>query len=367
MHGQSVQPLNAGTGNRATVFETIAFFTTLIALLALRALAPSLGLLDQPGGRKQHAVATPVVGGIAIYVGLLCGLLAMGAHIPCAVLLGMGLLFVVGGFIDDRIGLPPRLRFLKQLLFVLCLPLVLPWTVPQLGDLFGFGTVALGMFALPFTVLAIIALINGTNMLDGSDGLAGGCAAVGLAGLALVASWHGITQPLPALSVLLATLAAFLLFNLPLGINRRLRVFMGDAGSNFLGFALAYCALWILEEGAHQAIPPALMVWMLPLPVFEIFYTPVRRLLAGRGFTGADSDHWHHRLRAAGWRAPGILALYLSFSLASVALGLLLHAQLPDWTLGYGFVLWFLLWNLLLRWLGRSSVLQACHARQASW
>ena len=337
-----------------------AFLVGLAVLLILRELSPRLGLLDLPGGRKHHAAATPVVGGIAIFAGFAAGLLLAGLHMHCLVLLCVGLLFMVGGLIDDRLGLPARLRFLKQLLFVLCLPLVLPWSVPHLGDLLGFGVVTLGVLALPFTVVAIIALVNGTNMLDGSDGLAGGCVMVGLTGFALTASLNGITQPLQALSILMAALGAFLLFNLPVPATRRLRVFMGDAGSNFLGFALAYFALWILEAGEHSLLPPALIVWMLPLPIFEIFFTPARRLLSGKGFSHADSDHWHHRLRAAGWSASSILALYLAFSAVSVALGLLIHVNLPEHFLVYCYLLWFMAWIGGLRLLTRQAPLAEC-------
>jgi UDP-N-acetylmuramyl pentapeptide phosphotransferase/UDP-N-acetylglucosamine-1-phosphate transferase len=330
------------------------------SLLLLRQHATALGLVDRPDARKCHPHPTPVVGGLAIFVGMVAGLAvsAVGAGKvarPEVVLVMMGLQFVAAGLLDDLMPLQARMRFLKQLLFVVWLPLVLPWSVQNLGDLVGLGLVQLGWLALPFTFIAMVALVNGTNMLDGMDGLAGSCSAIGLAGLAIVGWQTGLVAALPAVLCLLAGLVAFLACNLPLGFNGRLRLFMGDAGSNFLGFAMAFLALWLLEAGGHERIAPALIVWLLPLPVFEIFYTPVRRRLAGQAATAADRNHWHHRLLAAGWSAPQVVALYAGFSLASVLIGLLLNHHAPAWTQGCGFVLWFGLWLLLQRLLTRQK------------
>ncbi|MEY4375478.1 MAG: hypothetical protein RJB26_28, partial [Pseudomonadota bacterium] len=193
----------------------------------------------------------------------------------------------------------------------------------ELGNLFGFGVVSLGVFAWPFTAVACMALINAFNMLDGMDGLAGGVAVVAFAGMVVLAGGHGGAPTVLLLATsMVGALSAFLLFNLPASYNRRVRTFMGDAGSTLLGFVLAALALRLVQPD-RAAISPVCVLWLVPIPIFELFASTTRRALQGKSPLAADNGHFHHRLMAAGFSVRAIFFTYFCFSVLSVAVGVL--------------------------------------------
>src|SRR5699024_3391704 len=149
-----------------------AFFIVLLAVPILRAPAHQINLVDHPGGRKRHACAVPMIGGLAMFAGFGIALMLVEASLrPFASLLaGMGLLLMVG-VIDDLIDIKPGAKLFAQIIAAL---LMTSWGVVQvgsLGDLVGIKPIELGEWAIPFTVLCTVLLINAVNMADGSDGL----------------------------------------------------------------------------------------------------------------------------------------------------------------------------------------------------
>jgi UDP-GlcNAc:undecaprenyl-phosphate GlcNAc-1-phosphate transferase len=221
--------------------------------------------------------------------------------------------------------------------------------VHDLGDLLGLGEIGLGWLALPFTVIACMALINAFNMLDGLDGLAGGCGLIAFAGLAAIALMHGApTSAILAFSMLGACVG-FLLFNLPTKFNRKLRTFMGDAGSTLLGFMLACIAL-ILIQPARADIPPVFILWTMPIPIFELFTTTGRRLFRGMSPMRADDGHFHHYFVKAGFSVRLVFSLYVAVSLLSVWGGIAaLQAGVPEPVMFGFFLFFFALWLAFVR------------------
>ena len=137
---------------------------------------------------------------------------------------------------------------------------------------------------------------------------------------------------------------AFLLFNLPLHFNRSVRTFMGDAGSTLLGFVLAGMALALVQP-TGPAIAPVTILWLMPIPIFELFTSTVRRLISGLPPTQADTGHFHHKLAAAGFSVRAICVLYLLLSLISAGVGLKFSdGSVSEPLLLGGFVLMLLLW-----------------------
>lgn len=223
----------------------LAFLVTIVVLSNLARIAPRIGLVDKPGGRKQHEVPTPVVGGLAMFCGFTFSVLTLGISRPglWSFLAGATVLVLVGVF-DDMRELGPRTKLLWQI--AACLIMTL-WGGVVLADL---GTVsgvplALGTLALPFSVFAAVGVINALNMIDGVDGLAGSLSVVALIPLAILAALAGQPAACSVLLLLISVAAAFLTFNLHLWFHLHIRwcphktVFMGDAGSMFLGFTLA--------------------------------------------------------------------------------------------------------------------------------
>jgi UDP-GlcNAc:undecaprenyl-phosphate/decaprenyl-phosphate GlcNAc-1-phosphate transferase len=307
----------------------IAFLVTLTLMLVLRPVAFTLRLVDVPGGRKDHAGEVPVIGGLAMFFAALAAISAVG--IPGrgeAPLLVAAALTVMVGALDDRYDLPPYTRILAHIAAAATLVLASGYTVESFGNLLGFGAINLGPFDFMFTIVATIALINGFNMLDGLDGLAGSVALIALAGLA--ACFIGAQQAYAAVIALalVGSLAAFLIFNLPAKFNRSVLSFMGDAGSTLLGFALAGISLIAVQPGG-AALPAVVVLWLMPIPILELFTSTFRRLMTGLSPMQADRGHFHHRLLDAGFSVKAIFILYIGVSTISAVAGLAL------WSVGY--------------------------------
>lgn len=308
-----------------------SFLVSCTMLLALRPFAEVVGLIDRPGGRKTHHGNVPVVGGIAMFAGLLVAAVGSdglsGGELQ---ILTVSAFMVVLGALDDRFNLPPRVRLFAHLSAAVALVYSTGFVVRDLGNLVGLGEVSLGVLALPFTIVAIVALINGFNMLDGLDGLAGSAGLVALGGLMFLTSSGNPAGSLVLVGSMFGAVAAFLLFNLPTHVNRPVRTFMGDAGSTLLGFLLAGVALKHTQQEI-SGLSPLVVVWLMPIPIFELFSTTARRLLTGVSPAQADTGHFHHVLVRAGWSVRLICGVYFAVSLAGCAFGVWgHHVDLPE-------------------------------------
>ncbi|MEB3235021.1 MAG: MraY family glycosyltransferase [Cyanobacteriota bacterium] len=349
-------PIEQGSLTLALITAGAAFLVAIMAVPLLTRFAPSLGLLDRPGGHKLHEGEVPVVGGVAIFIAAAFGALYLGPPMPpthwafvaaCLMLLGVGV-------IDDVKHVSPRSRLALQAVVVTLCYLGLGFKVDSLGNLFGTGMIDLGAFALPFAILATVALINAFNMLDGLDGLAGGVALVAL--LALCAwSLHDQRPLLAAVSAAsIGGVLGFLMFNLPLPMRGDRLVFMGDGGSTLLGFVIAALCIGLQVEQSPQlsfydirgTVHPAELLWLVAIPVFEIVTTTLRRMMARMSPMQPDNGHYHHRLRQAGWSVRAIFLLYLLFSVASMLVGLSLHRLgMQDPVAFWGFLGLYALWH----------------------
>lgn len=309
------------------------------ALALLLRVAPNLGLIDHPiGGRKDHGVPTPVVGGIGIFCALVAGWIMAGEIVLAQVgMLGAGALLLLAGVLDDLFDLNWKLRILLQVIAaaLLC---AAGLVVERLGMPGESLPLFLGPVALIFTVFAVVGLINAINMIDGVDGLSGACAVVSLGCFAALAAWTGADSL--ALSLLLGMLAVlvFLAFNLRLPGLPRARTFLGNSGSAFLGLLLAWSAIALTQDGA-SAITPALAPWLVALPILDCLVLIYRRLAAGRSPFAADRLHLHHLLMDRGLEVGQVVALavaiHLSIALAGLALMLM---QVPSWLMIVGFL-----------------------------
>ncbi len=278
----------------------IAFSATVYCIWLLMPLAKKIGLLDNPNERKHHQGSVPLVGGIAIFFGF--GIAA--ATLPISLSMFRGLfaacaLLVLMGVVDDFHQLSAKLRMLGQVLAALMMTAWGGLVLHNLGNLFFLGDVHLYAWGLPITVFAVVSYINAMNMMDGQDGLAGGIAFVQFALLAFIA-WHeSALLDMHLLLVLLAALFAFLLFNWRIPGRSQAWVFLGDAGSTFLGFAATWFAVH-LSQRAHAVAPPITFVWILALPMLDIMASVVRRVLKRRSPLAPDRGHFHHVIHQAG-------------------------------------------------------------------
>lgn len=334
-----------------------SFLVSCTMLLALRPFAEVVGLIDRPGGRKTHHGEVPVVGGIAMFTGLLVAAIGgSGLGRGGLDLLLVAAFMVILGALDDRFNLPPKVRLFAHLSAAVALVYGTGYVVRDLGDLAGLGTIALGPFALPFTVVSIVALINAFNMLDGLDGLAGSVGLVALAGVMIVSSMGGASGTVLVAGSMLGSVAAFLIFNLPTQLNRPIRTFMGDAGSTLLGFLLAGLSLRIVQSDTID-VDPVIVLWMMPIPIFELFTSTARRIARGMPPTEADTGHFHHRLVAAGLSVRAICTMYFLFSCSGCAIAVASYkAKVPEPLMFAGFCVAFGVWLLFVKFAHRFVV-----------
>jgi UDP-GlcNAc:undecaprenyl-phosphate GlcNAc-1-phosphate transferase len=328
----------------------IAFLVTIVSILVLRPIAHSIGLVDRPGGRKQHDGIVPVIGGVCMFLGVATALLLVEptpfGQTPF--LLAAGLLVGVGA-IDDRYDVSPRVRLVAQCTAALILCLGAGVTVHSLGDIFFLGDIRLGPFAIPFTVLVVMTVVNAFNFLDGMDGLAGGVALASMvlgAGAALIFdSQAGLTLAMVSIAVLLA----FLIFNVPARLNKPVRTFMGDAGATLLGLMVAWVGLR-LTAGDSPVVSPVTALWMAAVPIFDLFISFTRRISRGQNPMTADREHFHHILQRAGLSTREVMFAMVLASLSVGATGIFAHhAGVPDGVLFMGLLGLYTVQHLLTR------------------
>ncbi len=307
-----------------------AFLGFGLTLGLIRFLAPRAqhyGLVDHPGaGRKDHSDPTPTVGGLAIVAGLaLTALLAQFAgQVHPAFWAGL-FLITLTGTLDDLFDLQPTVKFAAQITAAL---LMVYWgglMLHSLGDLVSDHPLLLGRSAVALTVFAVIGVVNAINLCDGADGLAGGLVFIAVFWIALMSAVSANAATL-ALS-LLGCIAAFLAFNMRSPWRPRAAIFLGDAGSLALGFALA----WLTVAAAQPRAPlfaPVTAIWLVAIPISDTIVCMSRRLVKGQNPFRADRTHLHHILIDLGMSAGNAVALILLIAFVLAAAGV------AGWALG---------------------------------
>jgi UDP-GlcNAc:undecaprenyl-phosphate GlcNAc-1-phosphate transferase len=319
-----------------------AFLAGLVLALALTPagirIAWAVGYLDHPAARKLHTTATPLLGGVVVFVAALGAWLGVSfalhrpAHSGGAYLFAGALVALLLGLWDDRFGMRPWVKLLGQ--------------AAAGGALLASGSVPdLGLpvvVEVAIALLAIVALMNAVNFLDNMNGMVGGLAALTLAAFAWTSASRGAVGLAAAQLALAGACAGFLPYNFP-----RARIFLGDAGSLLLGYSLGASALL-----AFGASPPgwgrAGPLLMLAYPAFDLVFVVVTRLREGRKIYAGGKDHTNHRL-ASVLRCPKttVLLLWLSGAAlcASGLVVLTLNRPLPTLLLSG-------LWTTFLVWAG---------------
>lgn len=217
---------------------------------------------------------------------------------PWPLLAGLFILLAMGA-IDDAFSIRAWVKLLVMV-WTCCFVVIFGQArIVEVGDLFGFGTVELGIMTEAFTVMSIVLLMNAINMIDGVDGLAGGFCALVVAAMMIVCAMAGQMAPFWALAILLAALLAFLAFNMRYPRHPRASVFLGDSGSLCMGLLLGWFCIK-LTQGDGAPFEPATVIWIIALPVMDAFALFLARSIRGLHPFNADRRHLHHRFLDAG-------------------------------------------------------------------
>jgi UDP-GlcNAc:undecaprenyl-phosphate GlcNAc-1-phosphate transferase len=267
----------------------------------LRRTASRLGIVDQPDARKLHPMPVPLLGGIAIYIGFIVALCLFSEEWvisqAISILVGATIVSFLGIW-DDRWGLRPVLKLLGQVIAAGILiisgvqVLFLPY--PALN--------------VAVTLLWVVGITNALNLLDNMDGLSGGVGAVAAAFFLLLAAMNGQYLVASLAAALMGACIGFLYYNF-----NPATIFMGDAGSMFLGFMLAVVGIKLRFPGRSSFVTWMIPVIVLGLPIFDTTLVVISRLRRGiNPLTHPGKDHLSHRLVFMGLsQRQAVMLLYL--------------------------------------------------------
>lgn len=288
------------------VFGFLIAMSVAMALIPpLMRVADRLQVVDVPDLRRTHVVPVPRVGGIAMAIGLLLALLLLGerTHALLACMASVVVLLAFGVW-DDRVELPPGLKLLGQ---GIAAAIVMVW-----GDV-GIDSITLAerialppLVAWPLGLAFIVGATNALNLSDGLDGLAGGSALLCLCATAMLAATVGNQHVIGIAVSAAGSVLGFLRYN-----THPARVFMGDAGSQVLGFVSAVLAVTLTQDPAVP-LSAALPLLLLGMPIIDTAMVMTERILDGHSPFRADRNHLHHRLLRAGLRhREAVMVIYL--------------------------------------------------------
>jgi UDP-GlcNAc:undecaprenyl-phosphate GlcNAc-1-phosphate transferase len=308
-------------------------FTPLVRLGAIRA-----GAIHAARDRDVHVVPVPLLGGLAMYLGLAAGLLVAsevnplkdvftGSRMAAGLLLAGGLIVVVG-FVDDRWGLNPISKLAGQV----AAGGILVWSGAQLGWLPEPGGAALILTpdeATALTILVVVATINAVNFIDGLDGLAAGI--VCIAAVSFFSYYYTLAKVVGLTEQAAPALAAAVLTGACLGFLPHnfypAKIFMGDTGAMLLGLLLAYIPVSSIASLNYvslvnyrgqtvnrfpEILPLLLPAAILVIPYADLLLAVIRRTRAGQSPFAPDRGHLHHRLLDIGHsHRLSVLIMYL--------------------------------------------------------
>ncbi len=288
--------------------------------------ARRVNVVDVPGVRKVHIKPISHIGGVSIFLSMMCLTIPV-LLLPNVIgeafrdilsevivlLSAAGFMFCVG-LIDDIKDLRARIKFLTQLAAAI--------TVCAVGiriksvAVTGWLTLDFGWFSWPLTILWIVGITNAVNLSDGLDGLAAGISAVACGVIAVFAIHSGQVVMAVLMLALLGSLCGFLVFNF-----NPAKTFMGDCGSLFLGFIIASSSV-LCSAKSSALVGLALPVLALGIPIFDTFFSMLRRFLERRSLFAPDRSHFHHRLLDLGIKQQHAVIIAYSVTLLAAGLGM---------------------------------------------
>lgn len=299
------------------IVALMAMAVSMAIIPLMMRLAPMIGMLDLPDPRKVHSTPVPRVGGVGIVIGALLPLIMWLPFndLSLSFLLG-SLVLLVFGVWDDVRELNHHVKFIGQF--------VAAGIVVYYGDLYIVHFPFMGTDLLPewigrpFTVIAIVGMMNAINHSDGLDGLAGGESLLSLAAIIYLAFLYDSAFVVIIAAATIGGVFGFLRFN-----SHPAQVFMGDGGSQFLGLSLAFLVL-VLTQQANEVLSPALPLLLLGLPIADILAVFVLRARGGMNLFKATRNHIHHRLLELGFYHYEAVVIIYSVQLLLIVCAILM-------------------------------------------
>ena len=278
-------------GNNIFTIIIVTFITSAILVPIMKTVAVHVNAMDYPNERKVHKKPMPRLGGVAIFLSFLVGymLFANGSVRMLSILIGSFVIVLMGIF-DDINPIKARYKFIIQIIAA-CITTFYGNIVLNDISLFGLNLSFPEPLNYIVTVFIVISITNAMNLIDGLDGLASGISCIYFGTIAIIA---GILNNTGGLDVILALIMlgatlGFLVYNFPPAT-----IFMGDSGSQFLGFIIAIISLLGFKGTTITSLIVPLLI--LAIPIFDVVLAIFRRLIRGNGIMKADKEHFHHQL-----------------------------------------------------------------------
>ena len=288
-----------------------AFALSLALTLIAERVAAKLGIVASPVADRWHRTPVPLMGGIAIAAATGLGVLAAWPSNPRVLVLTLAALAMAAvGLVDDFRALSPQVKLLAQIILAAVLLH------------FGLALRLTGWFLVDIviTLIWIVGVTNAFNLLDNMDGLSATIALVAAGFRLQLFAWDGQVDGVTASAAFMGAVAGFLVRNFPPA-----KIFMGDAGSLFLGFFLAGLTLTGADRPYSRGVVAVLVIPVLLflIPIFDTAFVTATRLLSGRRVAEGGRDHTSHRLVAIGWTERQTVLLLATFSIAAGAMAVL--------------------------------------------
>lgn len=327
-----------------------AFGFSYALILAITPIAVRFGLVDKPCLRKQHDGAIPLIGGLSIFLAVAISVMIfypltmqIVSYLACAGAI------VVLGVVDDYKQLGIKIRLCIQVLVALVMIYGSEVYIHNLGNLFLMGNVDLGWLGIVFTVISVIACINAFNMIDGIDGLAGSLSILTLLSvfILMLLSGNYVFAYLPL--IIVATVVPYLAFNLGIKGHRNKKIFMGDAGSMFIGLSVIWF-LMVSTQASEPAFRPVTALWIIAVPLMDMMAIIIRRKRKGLSPFHADRDHLHHIFMRVGFSPRKSLASILLFAIIMSSVGIAGEVlNISEWIMLVLFLIVFVFYSLALQ------------------
>ncbi len=272
------------------IMALISFLVSLVLVPICKLVAIHVNALDIPNERKVHKKPMPRLGGLAIYLSfLICYMFFGEITVQMLSIMIASFIIILFGIIDDINPLKARYKLVGQIIAA-CIVVYYGNIVLQDAYLFNYY-INFGGLAPFITIFFIIACVNAINLIDGLDGFASGVSTIYFITIAIIAL---LTNRLGGLDITLSILMAgstlgFLVFNFPPA-----KIFMGDTGSQFLGFMIAIISLLGFKNVTFNSLFVPIII--LAIPIIDTLFAIIRRFLKGEPIGKADKEHFHHQL-----------------------------------------------------------------------
>lgn len=334
------------------IFSFALFVTFLVSMLTIKILlplAPRVGLVDLPNERKKHDGAIPLIGGLSIFTGVL---IASSLFVEKSQLLNLYLissaLLVFIGTMDDIYDLNVAPRIIFQGIVATIMVFGGGIYIHEFGSLFLIGNIDIEGYGMVFTMLACIAAINAFNMIDGIDGLAGTMSIISISSIVILMLLANNNADVLLPLILVVAIIPYLFYNVSTRNPRAKKIFMGDAGSMFMGLTV----MWLLvlgsqTQGTHESsFRPVTALWVIAVPLMDMLAIMIRRIRKGVSPFQADNGHLHHICMRAGLSSRQALWAISSIAVCVALMGIAGEIlQIPEWVMLMFFILLFVVYS----------------------